>query len=128
MSARKLPRELGVILRCDHVGACAALWSTGNVRVRANRSGAARDGWLSKRVGRRWLDWCNEHAEAERRRAELEETARVAARAERRELAIERETKRLAKREEQAQRRAERAEKRRTRGELGAGRSEAVAS
>lgn len=57
MTARYLPRELGVIISCNEDG-CGARIQTANVLIRVNRRAAARDGWIRGGKGRARNDYC----------------------------------------------------------------------
>ena len=109
MSARKLPRELGVVIRCDidrePGGRCAVTLQTAAVYVKHNRTWAQSKGWLRDKFPRALFglpakvkssgdlvkrDVCPEHAAIAKAALEERKAAREARRA-------EREAKRLAR-------------------------------
>lgn len=58
MSTRRLPRQLGIVLRCNGEG-CGIRFQTANVLIRVNRRAAAKDGWIrGGGRGRMRLDFC----------------------------------------------------------------------
>lgn len=62
MSARRLPRELGIVILCNAEG-CGCTFRTANVRIKVNRRAAAQVGWIRGGVtGMRRFDYCPEHA------------------------------------------------------------------
>ncbi len=69
MSITRLPRELGIIIRCNgtDTASCSEKYQTANVRARANRKAAAGAGWgRGLRKGRKRRDHCPKHMEIER--------------------------------------------------------------
>lgn len=55
MSARRLPRELGVVIACD-IDGCRATLTTALIKIRANRAWALAQGWLRDRFPRALFD------------------------------------------------------------------------
>lgn len=62
MTARYLPRELGVVIRCNETigeDRCPTTFHTANIMIRTNRAAAKRDGWIrGGGKGRRRHDYC----------------------------------------------------------------------
>lgn len=59
MSARKLPRELGVVIRCDidaGMGRCTTKLQTAAVYIKHNRTWAKSQGWLRGKYPRGLFD------------------------------------------------------------------------
>lgn len=79
MSARRLPRQLGVVIRCNGLGGlCGAKCQTANIRIRVNRAAAKAAGWI--RGGRsttRAHDYCPAHAVDELKAIEALKKARA---------------------------------------------------
>lgn len=74
MSSRKLSRERGTTISCDHGcyegegSPCTSRVYTALVYVKPTRRYAATLGWIRGGAGRRRRDYCPEHAPAERKR------------------------------------------------------------
>ncbi len=82
MSARKLPREFGVVMTCNGVR-CSERYQTALVSIRKNRFAASKAGWISgasRTVGGsgRRSDFCPQCAPAERARVKEWKKARAA--------------------------------------------------
>lgn len=68
MSARKLPRQLGVIISCDKDG-CSEQFRSATIRIRDNRCWAQKQlGWLRSKWGGLRRDVCSTCAPAEKKR------------------------------------------------------------
>lgn len=91
MSARKLPREWGMVIRCDHWDRkfrCPEQVQTAVILAGANRAHAAKLGWgRGLRKGHKRMDLCPKHMAEERTQFEVlkaEAAARRKAREEKR--------------------------------------------
>lgn len=92
MSARYLPRELGVVVTCS-VDGCTERHQTANVYIDVNRADAKRLGWCrgGGLPGKRRLDFCPTHAPAhqlEVAQYKQDKAARIEARREAKKLLL----------------------------------------
>jgi hypothetical protein len=68
LTIRRLPREAGISIRCNHGDygtdnpACEARHFTGNIKGKVNLLEATKSGWIRARVGHRSADLCPDHA------------------------------------------------------------------
>lgn len=65
MSARRIGRGYGIVIRCNYDG-CDARYQTANIVIGANRAAAAKVGWIRGGKGRKHWDVCPTHTPEER--------------------------------------------------------------